>query len=130
MRRVVITGLGAVSPIGHGKDTFWKALKEGRNGVAPIEQFDVTGYPVTFGAEIKDFDPTIWLDKKEVRRSDKVIHFALAAASLAVEDASLPVEMLDPHRFGVYIGSGQGGIETSFNNFHILMEKGPSRVSP
>ncbi|MBN1332629.1 MAG: beta-ketoacyl-ACP synthase II [Synergistales bacterium] len=130
MRRVVITGLGAVSPIGHGKDTFWKALKEGRNGVAPIEQFDVTGYPVTFGAEIKDFDPTIWLDKKEVRRSDKVIHFALAAASLAVEDASLPVETLDPHRFGVYIGSGQGGIETSFNNFHILMEKGPSRVSP
>lgn len=130
MRRVVITGLGAVSPIGHGKDTFWKALKEGRNGVAPIEQFDVTGFPVTFGAEIKDFDPTIWMDKKEVRRSDKVIHFALAAASMAVDDASLRLEMVDPHRFGVYIGTGQGGIETSFDNFNILMEKGPSRVSP
>jgi len=130
LRRVVITGLGAVSPIGHGKDTFWKALKEGRNGVAPIEQFDVTGFPVTFGAEIKDFDPTIWMDKKEVRRSDKVIHFALAAASMAVDDASLRLEMVDPHRFGVYIGTGQGGIETSFDNFNILMEKGPSRVSP
>lgn len=130
MRRVVITGLGPVSPIGHGKEEFWKALKEGRNGVAPIEQFDVTGYPVTFGAEIKGFDPTLWMDKKEARRSDKVIQFALAAASMAVEDSSLRLEDVDPHRFGVYIGSGQGGIETSFNNFHILMEKGPNRVSP
>ncbi|HPI98616.1 MAG TPA: beta-ketoacyl-ACP synthase II, partial [Synergistales bacterium] len=70
------------------------------------------------------------MDKKEVRRSDKVIHFALAAASMAVDDASLRLEMVDPHRFGVYIGTGQGGIETSFDNFNILMEKGPSRVSP
>jgi len=130
LRRVVITGLGPVSPIGHGKEEFWKALKEGRNGVATIEQFDVTGYPVTFGAEIKGFDPTLWMDKKEARRSDKVIQFALAAASMAVEDAALCLEDVDPHRFGVYIGSGQGGIETSFNNFHILMEKGPNRVSP
>lgn len=130
MRRVVITGLGPVSPIGNGKETYWKALKEGRNGIAPIKQFDVEGYPVTFGAEADDFDPTRWLDKKEVRRSDRVIHFAVAAADLAVKDAALDVSDVDPYRFGVYIGSGQGGIETSFQNFKLLMEKGPNRVSP
>ncbi len=130
MRRVVITGLGPVSPIGNGKETYWKALKEGRNGIAPIKQFDVEGYPVTFGAEADDFDPTRWLDKKEVRRSDRVIHFAVAAADLAVKDAALEVSDVDPYRFGVYIGSGQGGIETSFQNFKLLMEKGPNRVSP
>jgi len=127
---VVITGLGPVSPIGNGKETYWKALKEGRNGIAPIKQFDVEGYPVTFGAEADDFDPTRWLDKKEVRRSDRVIHFAVAAADLAVKDAALEVSDVDPYRFGVYIGSGQGGIETSFQNFKLLMEKGPNRVSP
>jgi len=130
LRRVVITGLGPVSPIGNGKETYWKALKEGRNGIAPIKQFDVEGYPVTFGAEADDFDPTRWLDKKEVRRSDRVIHFAVAAADLAVKDAALEVSDVDPYRFGVYIGSGQGGIETSFQNFKLLMEKGPNRVSP
>lgn len=129
-RRVVLTGLGVVSPIANGKEEYWKALKEGVNGIASIEQFDVEGYPVTFGAEVKNFDPTMWLDKKEARRSDKVIHFAVAASSMAVEDAALDVEKLDSHRFGVYIGTGQGGIETSFNNFHTLMEKGPNRVSP
>lgn len=129
-RRVVITGLGVVSPIGNGKDKYWQALKEGANGVGPISQFDVKGYPVTFGAEVRNFDPLTWLDKKEVRRSDKVIHFSVAAASMAVEDASLDVKKLDSNKFGVYIGTGQGGIETSFKNFNTLMEKGPSRVSP
>lgn len=129
-RRVVLTGLGVVSPIAIGKEKYWQALKKGENGVAQISQFDVEGYPVTFGAEVKDFDPTLWLEKKETRRSDKVIHFSVAAASLAVEDASLDVEKLDSHKFGVYIGTGQGGIETSFNNFNTLMQKGPSRVSP
>ena len=129
-RRVVITGLGVVSPIGNGKDKYWQALKEGANGVGPISQFDVKGYPVTFGAEVRNFDPLTWLDKKEVRRSDKVIHFSVAAASMAVEDASLDVEKLNSNKFGVYIGTGQGGIETSFKNFNTLIEKGPSRVSP
>lgn len=130
MRRVVLTGLGVVSPIANGKENYWHALKNGVNGVAPIAQFDVEGYPVTFGAEVKDFDPTMWLDKKEARRSDKVIHFSVAASSMAVDDAALDVEKLDSYRFGVYIGTGQGGIETSYNNFHTLMEKGPTRVSP
>lgn len=130
MRRVVITGLGPVSPVGYGKETYWKALKEGKNGIAPIKLFDVEDYPVTFGAEIDDFDPTLWLEKKEARRSDRVIHFAVAAADMAVKDASLDVTSLNPNKFGVYIGSGQGGIETSFKNFELLMEKGPNKVSP
>lgn len=130
MRRVVITGLGVVSPIANGRENFWQALKEGKNGVFPFSTFDASDLPVTFGAEIKDFDPTLWLDKKEAKRSDRVIHFAVAAADMAVEDAHLDISSLDSNRFGVYIGTGQGGIETTFNNFKTLMEKGPRRVSP
>ena len=86
--------------------------------------------PVTFGAEIKDFDPTRWMDGKEAKRSDRAIQFAVAASKLAVEDAKLDTKSMDPYRFGVYIGTGQGGIETSFNNFKTMMEKGSRRVSP
>ncbi len=130
MRRVVITGLGAVSPIGHGKDVFWKALEEGKNGIGTFTTVDIDDCPVTFGAEIKDFDPTDWMESKEARRSDRVIHFAVAASELAVRDATLDVKALDPYRFGVYIGTGQGGIETTFNNFKTMMEKGTRRISP
>ncbi|NLL36064.1 MAG: beta-ketoacyl-ACP synthase II [Fretibacterium sp.] len=129
MRRVVVTGLGPMSPIAAGKGEFWKALREGRNGVGPLTT-DLGDCPITFGAEIKDFDPTLWMDRKEARRSDRVIQFAVAAAELAVRDSGLDTKSLDPYRFGVYIGSGQGGIETSFNNFRTLLEKGSRRVSP
>lgn len=130
MRRVVITGLGVVSPIATGRENYWQALREGRNGVGPLTTFDVSDCPVPIGAEIKDFDPVRWMEGKEAKRSDRVIQFAVAAADLAVEDAQLDTAALDPHKFGVYIGSGQGGIETTFNNFKIMMEKGPKRVSP
>lgn len=130
MRRVVITGLGVVSPIATGKDEYWRALTEGRNGIGPLTTFDVSDCPVPFGAEIKDFNPSRWMDNKEAKRADRVIQFAVAAAGLAVEDAGLDTSKLDPHKFGVYIGSGQGGIETTFNNFKAMMEKGPRRVSP
>lgn len=130
MRRVVITGLGVASPIAMGRENYWQALKEGKNGVGALTTFDVSDCPVPIGAEIKDFDPARWMEGKEAKRSDRVIQFAVAAADLAVEDAQLDTTALDPHKFGVYIGSGQGGIETTFNNFKIMMEKGPKRVSP
>ena len=130
MRRVVVTGLGPLSPIAAGKDAYWRALREGRNGIGPITTFELGDCPVTFGAEIKDFDPTRWMDGKEAKRSDRAIQFAVAASKLAVEDAKLDTKSMDPYRFGVYIGTGQGGIETSFNNFKTMMEKGSRRVSP
>ena len=130
MRRVVVTGLGVVSPIGQGRETYWRALSEGRSGAGPISLFDPEGYSVRIAAEVKDFNPEDWMDKKEARRADRVIHFASAAAEMAVRDARLDVSALDPHRFGVYLGSGEGGITTTHENYGILRDKGPSRVSP
>lgn len=130
MRRVVVTGLGPLSPIALGKEAYWQALKEGRNGIGPITTFELGDCPVTFGAEIKDFEPAQWMDGKEAKRSDRVIQFAVAASAMAVKDAKLDTASLDPYKFGVYIGSGQGGIETSFNSFKTMMEKGSKRVSP
>ncbi len=130
MKRVVITGLGVVSPIGHGREKYWQALREGRNGIGPIELFDATDFSVRISGEIRDFSPEQWMERKEARRSDRVIHFAVAAADLAVADAGLDVKSLDPYKFGVYLGSGEGGITTSFENMSILIQKGPSRVSP
>lgn len=129
-RRVVITGLGVVSPIASGREAYWQALKEGKNGVGAITCFDASEFSVQVGAEVKDFDPTQWLPKKEAKRSDRVIQFAVAASDMAMEDAGLKAEDLDSNRFGVYIGSGQGGIETCFDSFQTMMTKGPKRVSP
>ncbi|MBQ7263131.1 MAG: beta-ketoacyl-ACP synthase II [Synergistaceae bacterium] len=129
-RRVVVTGLGPLSPIGHGREEYWRALREGRNGIGPITTFELGDCPVTFGAEIKGFDPAIWMPGKEAKRSDRAIQFAVAGAKMAVEDAGLDTSAMDPYRLGVYIGTGQGGIETSFNNFKIMIEKGSRRVSP
>lgn len=130
MRRVVITGLGVVSPIGCGKDDYWSALEEGRNGVGSISLFDTAGHSAKIAAEVRDFDVEPWMDKKEARRSDRVIHFVIPASDMAVKDSGLDIEALDPNRLGVYIGSGEGGITTTHENYDILKEKGPSRVSP
>lgn len=130
MRRVVITGLGVVSPIGIGKDTYWQALRSGTNGVARITHFDAENYPVKIAAEVKDFRPDDWMDHKEARRTDRVIHFTMAAGALAVEDGALDVSRLDKERFGVFLGSAEGGIFTSYENIKTLIEKGPNRVSP
>lgn len=119
-----------VSPIGIGKESYWQALKEGKNGVGIITLFDASKFPVRIAAEVKDFSPDKWMDHKEARRSDRVIQFAVAAADMAIEDAKLDVGSLDPHKFGVYLGSGEGGIATSYDNIKALIEKGPSRVSP
>ena len=130
MRKVVVTGLGPLSPIAIGKGAYWQALRESKNGIGPITTFDLGDCPVTFGAEIKQFDPTLWMEGKEARRSDRVIQFAVAAAGMAVEDAGLDTASLDPYKFGVYIGSGQGGIETSFNSFQTMITKGSRKISP
>ncbi len=129
-RRVVVTGLGPISPIGFGKSEYWKALHEGKNGIGHITTFELGDCPVTFGAEIKNFDPSQYMPGKEAKRSDRAIQFAVAAAKLAVEDSGFDVKSIDPYRLGVYIGTGQGGIETSFNNFRTMLEKGSRRVSP
>jgi len=130
LRRVVITGIGVVSPIGNGKDEYWKALEEGKNGVGPITLFDVSECPVRIAAEVKDFDPGQWMDRKEVRKTDRVIHFAVAASDMAIEDGALDLNGEDPTRVGVYLGSGEGGIGTSFQNIKTLLEKGPNKISP
>ena len=114
MRRVVITGLGAVSSIGCGKEDYWSALAAGKNGAGKITLFNTEGHRVNIAAEVKDFDPEKWFDKKDARRADRFIHFAVAAASLAVEDAKLDVKAIDGNMFGVYLGSGEGGFEVHF----------------
>jgi 3-oxoacyl-[acyl-carrier-protein] synthase II len=130
VRRVVITGLGVVSPIGCGKDDYWRALAGGQNGVDKISLFDTEGHTAKIAAEVKNFDIEPWFDKKEARKTDRVIHFVIPAADMAIKDSGLKLDETNPNRTGVYIGSGEGGITTTHDNYDILKEKGPSRVSP
>jgi len=129
-RRVVITGLGAVSPVGIGKDSFWEALTSGKSGIDYITKFDTTDFEVKIGAEVKDFDPTLYMDKKEAKRMDLFTQYAVAGTHLAFEDAKVRPQELDPNRVGVIIGSGIGGISTFETEKEKLMTKGPSRISP
>src|SRR5579885_482243 len=109
-RRVVITGLGAVTSLGRTAEALWKACLAGCSGVAPITGFDATGYTTRFAAEIKDWDPAPYMDRKEARRMDRFIQFAVAAASMALEDSGLTIDDANRDRVGVYIGSGIGGL--------------------
>jgi 3-oxoacyl-[acyl-carrier-protein] synthase II len=129
-KRVVVTGIGAITPIGTGKDTFWSALKSGKSGIDKITKFDASSYDTQIAAEVKDFDPNAYIDKKEAKRMDRFTQFAVAASKLALEDAALNIEEVDSHRFGVVLGSGIGGIETLEKEHEKLMAKGPGRVSP
>ena len=128
--RVVITGLGAITPIGTGKGAFWDALMKGRNGIGRITHFDPTDYTAQIAGEVKDFDPTAYIDKKESKRMDRYAQFAVAAAKLAIEDAKLDLDAEDHDRIGTYIGTGIGGIRTMHVSYQKLFEKGPSRISP
>lgn len=130
MRRVVITGLGAVTPIGMGKDEFWKNLEEGKNGIDNITLFDTAQHATKIAGEVKNFVPEDWLDKKEARRADRAVQFAVAAADMAIKDSGIDLESIDKEKFGIYIGSGEGGIGTIADNFDTLFAKGPARVSP
>lgn len=128
--RVVITGLGAVSPIGIGKDVFLEGLLTGKSGVKKISSFDASDFSVQIGAEITDFVPENYIDKKEVSRIDRVQQFAFAAAKEAIEDSHIELDKIDPERVGVYVTSGVGGIITLEQQVLVNKEKGPSRVSP
>ena len=128
--RVVVTGLGAVSPIGIGKEKFWAALTAGTNGVERITRFDPTGYASQIAGEVQDFDPAQFIDKKEIKRMDRYTQFALAATRLAFDDAKLKLEDFDSERAGVFVGAGIGGMETLHNQYEKLFTKGPSRISP
>jgi 3-oxoacyl-[acyl-carrier-protein] synthase II len=130
MRRVVVTGVGVVSPIGIGVDRFWKALVSGTSGVRRITTFDPTDHDCQIAAEVKDFDPLQWIEKKEIRKMDLFVQYALAAAMMAVEDSQLKVTDERPDRIGVLVGTGMGGIPMLVEQHRILLEKGPGRVSP
>ena len=127
-RRVVITGIGVVSPIGSGAE-FWENVKIGKCGISPIESFDTTDFSVKLAAEVKDFDPTLYMDKKESKRQDRYSQFAIAAADIAVKDSGLDIEKVDSDRFGVIVGSAVGGIHTIEAEHEKLLAKGPGKVS-
>jgi 3-oxoacyl-[acyl-carrier-protein] synthase II len=129
-QRVVITGLGAVTPLGLNVQDFWEGLKAGRSGVGLITRFDTAEFETKIGAEVKGFNPAEFLDRKEARRMDRYTQFALSAAKMAFADSGLSREALNPERSGVYFGSGIGGMETYTEEFSTLHNKGPKRVSP
>ena len=128
--RVVITGMGAITPLGNDVETFWSNLCAGTSGVTKITRFDATAYSTRIAAEVKDFDPTSWMERKEAKRNDRFVQLAIGAARQAVEAARLDVPNLDADRIGVIVGSGIGGIETFETQHQILLERGPDRVSP
>lgn len=130
MNRVVITGMGAVTPIGNNVEDFWKSLKSGANGIDSITAFDTENYKAKLAAEVKDFNPEDYLDKREVRRMDRFCHFAIAASKQAVENSKLDLENIDKERFGVIVGSGIGGFKTFEKECETLVTKGPRKVSP
>ncbi|MGO1469439.1 MAG: beta-ketoacyl-ACP synthase II [Tissierella sp.] len=130
MRRIVITGLGCVTPIGIGKEKFWEAIKTGKSGVAPITRFDTTDFTAKIAAEVKDFKPEDYLDKKEAKRMDKFTQYSVVAARLAIEDGEIDLDKLNRDNIGVILGTGIGGIETFEREHKKLLERGPKRVSP
>ncbi len=130
-QRVVVTGMGVMTSLGADLETFWGSLMAGKSGVSLIEAFDVSEYPTRIAAEIKNFNPEDYADKKEVRRMDRFVQFAVAASALAVKDAALKIgEDVDAERVGVMVGSGIGGLGTWEDQHNVLLEKGPKRVSP
>jgi 3-oxoacyl-[acyl-carrier-protein] synthase II len=129
-RRVVITGVGVVTSLGLTAEAFWRACVSGCSGVTPISGFDTTGYATRFAAEIKEWDPSPFMDKKEARRMDRFVQYAVAAARMALEDSGLTLDDTNRDRVGVCIGSGIGGLSIIEEQHRTLLERGPGRVSP
>ncbi len=127
-RKVVVTGIGPVTPIGTGVEEFWTGLMEGRSGVAPISQFDASELPVKLSAEVRDFAPSDYLEPKEARRTDRFVQFAMAATKIAWSDASEPE--VEPDRAGVIFATGIGGLSTILAQHSVFLERGAGRVSP
>ena len=129
-RRVVITGMGVITPIGRELETFWNNLLEGRSGIVDISRFDTTGYDCTIAGEVRDFDPKpVFNNPKEHKRTDRFTHFAMAAAKSAMADAGIDMEKVVRERFGVLVSSGIGGLKTLEDQHSALVDKGPDRVS-
>lgn len=129
-RRVVVTGMGAVTPLGLDLSSTWQAILQGKSGVQPITLFDASEYPVRIAAEVKGFDPTKYIEPKEVKKMDRFIHFAIAATEMAIEDAGIDFNSVDRDRVGVVIGSGMGGLPMIEYYHKVLLERGWKRVSP
>lgn len=129
-RRVAVTGIGLVTPIGIGKEAVFESMMAGRTGIGPVTRFDTSDYACKIAAEVKDFRPEEYVEPKEARRLDRFAQFAVAAAKQALADAGLSIPVEEPERVGVIVGSGIGGIETFEAQFEIFREKGPRRVSP
>jgi len=130
MRRVAVTGLGIVSPLGTGLDKSWAGAIEGRSGIREITRFDATGFPVRIAGEVPDFDPAASIEKKEVKKMDLFIQYAVAAGMMAFEDSGLVVTEENAERVGVYIGAGIGGLPAIEYWYDVLKEKGPDRITP
>jgi 3-oxoacyl-[acyl-carrier-protein] synthase II len=128
--RVVITGMGAMSPLGHTAEESWQSLVNGRSGLGPITQFDPADLPVTIAGEVKDFDPADFMNFKEARRMSRASQLAVAAARMAIADAGLPEPLPDSERVGVLVGTGVGGFEVAIEQWDIFRQKGYNRVSP
>ena len=129
-RRVVVTGIGMISPLGIGNEATWQGLIEGRSGVGRITKFDAAAFPVRIAGEVKGFDPGNWIEKEEVKKSDTFIHYAVAASQMAIDDARLDHKSVDGDRFGVIIGSGIGGLPLIEEMHAKMLERGPTRISP
>ncbi|TFG75994.1 MAG: beta-ketoacyl-[acyl-carrier-protein] synthase II [Chrysiogenales bacterium] len=129
-QRVVVTGMGAVTPVGIGVETFWQGLQAGKSGIARVTHFDPTGFRSQLAAEVKDFDPQEWIDKKSIERMDRFTQFAVAAAAMAMKDAGLDNYGFDKCRAGVIIGSGIGGSASIEEGHYRIQEKGPNSLTP
>jgi len=129
-RRVVVTGLGAVTPLGIGAEKTWKALCAGKSGIGRISRFDTTNFQTKIAGEVKDFDPEDFLDKKQVRRMDSFVHYCMASTIMAMEDSKLEITDQNSERIGVLIGTGLGGLPTLEKNHTMLLEGGPKKISP
>lgn len=129
-KRVVITGLGVISPVGIGRDRFWTGLTEGHSGIGPVTSFEAGGFATRIAGEVSDFCPENYIEKKEIKRMDRFTQFAVAATKMALEDSGLDLEKEDLNRVGVVMGTGIGGMATFESQTRVLFEKGPNRVSP
>jgi len=129
-RRVVVTGLGMVTPLGTGVEKNWEAVCAGKSGLGTISRFDASEYPCRIAGEVKDFDAEDFMDKKQVRRFDVFIHYAVASAKMAMEDAGLKIDSSNENRIGCLTGSGLGGLTTLEHYHRVLLEKGPQKISP
>ena len=129
-RRVVVTGLGAVTPIGNTVEEFWKGIRDGKVGIGPITRFDTTGYKVTLAAEVKDFKAADRMDFKAAKRMELFSQYAVAASKEALEDSGLDLEKEDPYMVGTSIGSGIGSLQAMEREHKKLLDKGPTRVNP